>query len=200
MKRWSARSWLVIRKDRALRCERGAAQLHGNGDELIARRGIAVPLHPRSRRGAGTGRGHGKAIGVGGADGKRTTHVARIKIYCVVVTSARERAIPLAQDQLHALLGKLHGLGELRSARAAREHSAEGSEQGEGGDSDDDDEDHQLDQREPAVASGRVFGNHGVTLPVSCVTVTERISASLVRLMVAGCVRAPKVAAGIEKL
>src|SRR6266851_7200023 len=169
-----ARSWLVIRKDRASRRERGAPQLHGNGDELIVRRGIAVPLHPRSRRGPGTGRRHGKAEGAG-ADSGRAYAIARIKIYCVVVTYARKRTIPLAQDQLDALLGKLRGLGKLRSARAAREHSAEGSEQGEGGDSDDDDEDHQLDQREPAVASGRVFGNHGVTLPVSCVTVTERI-------------------------
>src|SRR2546425_7811484 len=191
MKRWSARSWLVIRKDRALRCECDATQLHGNGDELIVRRGSAVPLHPRSRRRPGTGRRHGKAVGVGGADGRRTTHVARIKIYCVVVTSARGRTIPLAQDQLHALLGKLHGLGKLRGTGAAREHGAERSEQGESGDSDDDDEDHQLDQREPAVASGRVFRNHGVTLPVSCVTVTERFSLSLVSLMVASAVRAP---------
>src|SRR6266568_5788492 len=164
----SARSWLVIRKDRASRRERGAAQRHGYGDELIARRGIAVPLHPRSRRGAGSGRSHGKAEGAG-ADSGRAHAIARIKIYCVVVTYARKRTIPLAQDQLHALLGKLRGLGKLSCGRASREHSAERSEQGEGGDSDDDDEDHQLDQRKPPAASERVFGNHGVTvtLPVS---------------------------------
>src|SRR6266699_3224043 len=168
----SARSWLVIRKDRASRRERGAAQLHGNGDELIARRGIAVPLHPRSRRRPGTGRSHGKAVGVGGADGRRTTHVARIKIYCVVVTSARGRTIPLAQDQLHALLGKLHGLGKLRGTGAAREHGAERSEQRESGDSDDDDEYHRFDERKSLCVSHPQSSRHGVTRPVCGVIVT----------------------------
>src|SRR6266545_907216 len=184
-----ARSWLVIRKDRASRRERGTAQLHRNGDELIARRGIAIPLHPRSRRRPGTGRTHGIAKGAGA--NRRRAHVARIKIYCVVVTSARGRTIPLAKNQFHALLGKLCGLGKLRGAGASREHSAERSEQGEGGDSDDDDEDHQLDQRKPPAARGRVFRNHGATAtrPVSCVTVTERVSVSLVSLMVACAVR-----------
>src|SRR6266702_1834716 len=163
-----ARSSLVIRKDRASRRERGAAQLHRNGDELIARRVIAIPLHPRSLRRPGTGRRHGKAEGAG-ADSGRAYAIARIKIYCVVVTYARKRTIPLAQDQLHALLGKLRGLGKLSCGRASREHSAERSEQRESGDSDDDDEYHRFDERKPPAASERVFGNHGVTvtLPVS---------------------------------